>query len=191
MSGLRCLAVLAALLAAGPALAEMVVYRFDPLHSRVWWEVRHFGTSTHRGRFDAAPQGSIGIDREARRGEVSLTLDTASVSSGMPALDTMIRGQGFLASAANPSAWFVATRFTFAGEAVAEVRGEFTLRGISQPLSLHAKRFACRTDAQLQREVCGGDFEAELLRSDYGSTFGIPFVGDRVRLLISVEGIRD
>ena len=71
------------------------------------------------------------------------------------------------------------------------MRGEFTLRGVSRPLSLYAKRFACRTDAELQREVCGGDFEAELLRSDYGSTFGIPFVGDRVRLLISVEGIRD
>jgi polyisoprenoid-binding protein YceI len=42
----------------------------------------------------------------------------------------------------------------------------------------------------LKREVCGGDFVAEILRSDYGSTFGLPFVGDKVRLLISVEGIR-
>jgi polyisoprenoid-binding protein YceI len=191
MSGLRCVVVLAALLAAGPALAEMVVYRFDPLHSRVWWEVRHFGTSTHRGRFDAAPQGVIGIDRDAARGEVSLSLQTASVSSGVPALDAMIRGNGFLASEANPNAYFVASRFRFDGGAPAEVRGEFTLRGVSQPLSLHAKSFACRTDAALQREVCGGDFEAELLRSAYGSTFGIPFVGDRVRLLISVEAIRD
>jgi polyisoprenoid-binding protein YceI len=43
----------------------------------------------------------------------------------------------------------------------------------------------------LRREVCGGDFEAELLRSDFGSTFGLPFVGNKVRLLISVEGIRE
>ncbi|HMC14781.1 MAG TPA: YceI family protein, partial [Albitalea sp.] len=136
MTGLRCLVLLAAWLAAGPALAEMVVYRFDPLHTQVWWEVRHFGTSIHRGRFDAAPQGSIGIDRAAGRGEVSLTLATASVSSGVPALDTMIRGPGFLASAANPSAYFVATRFSFAGDAPSEVRGEFTLRGVSHPLSL-------------------------------------------------------
>jgi polyisoprenoid-binding protein YceI len=153
--------------------------------------VRHFGTSTHRGRFDAAPQGVIGIDRDAGRGEVSLSLETASVSSGVPALDTMIRGNGFLASEANPNAYFVASRFRLAGGAPGEVRGEFTLRGVSQPLSLHAKSFTCRDDATLQREVCGGDFEAELLRSAYGSTFGIPFVGDRVRLLISVEAIRD
>jgi polyisoprenoid-binding protein YceI len=191
MTRWRRVALLAGLLAASAARAEMVIYRFDPQHSRVWWEVRHFGTSTHRGRFDAAPQGSIGIDREARQGQVSLSLATASVSSGVPALDTVIRGNGFLASAANPDAYFVATRFRFDGAAVAEVRGEFTLRGMSHPLSLLAKSFACRTDAELQREVCGGDFEAELVRSDYGSTFGIPFVGDKVRLLISVEALRD
>jgi polyisoprenoid-binding protein YceI len=65
------------------------------------------------------------------------------------------------------------------------------LRGVSRPLGLRATHFACRTDEMLKREVCGGDFEGELLRSDYGSTFGLPFVGDKVRLLISVEGVRD
>ena len=42
----------------------------------------------------------------------------------------------------------------------------------------------------IKREVCGGDFDAEILRSDFGSTFGLPFVGDKVHLMISVEGIR-
>ena len=179
------------LLAALPALAEPVSYSFDPAHSKVWWEVRHFGTSTHRGRFDAAPQGSITIDREAARGQVSLSVDTSSVSSGVPLLDTMIRGANFLGSAAHPLAYFVATQFKFDGSRVAELRGEFTLRGVSAPLGLKATNFACRIDDTLKREVCGGDFEGALLRSEFGSTFGLPFVGDKVRLLISVEGIRD
>ena len=33
-----------------PAHAEPVVYRLDPTHSFVHFEVRHFGTSTTRGR---------------------------------------------------------------------------------------------------------------------------------------------
>jgi polyisoprenoid-binding protein YceI len=179
------------LLAAAPALAEPVNYSFDPAHSKVWWEVRHFGTSTHRGRFDAAPQGSISIDREAGRGQVSLSVETGSVSSGVAALDTMLKSGSFLASASHPSAYFVASQFKFDAGKVAELRGEFTLRGVSRPLSLRASHFACRMDEMLKREVCGGDFEGELLRSDYGSTFGLPFVGDKVRLLVSVEGIRD
>ena len=51
-----------------------------------------------------------------------------------------------------------------------------------------ARRFACRSDEGT--EVCGGDFEGELLRSDFGATFGLPFVADRVRLLVQVEGRR-
>jgi polyisoprenoid-binding protein YceI len=39
-------------------------------------------------------------------------------------------------------------------------------------------------------EVCGGDFEGEVSRSEYGATFGLPLVGDRVRLLVQVEGRR-
>jgi polyisoprenoid-binding protein YceI len=191
MSPRLFLVLMAGLLPALPALAQAVTHSFDPAHSRVWWEVRHFGTSTHRGRFDAAPQGSISIDREAGRGQVSLSIETGSVSSGVAALDTMLRGGSFLASGSHPSAYFVASQFRFDGPRVVELRGEFTLRGVSRPLSLRATHFACRTDDMLQREVCGGDFEGELLRSDYGSTFGLPFVGDKVRLLISVEGIRD
>ena len=68
--------------------------------------------------------------------------------------------------------------------------GELTLRGISQPLRLVATRFACRQDARLQREVCGGDFEAELRRSDFGIDYGLPFVGNAVTVRVQVEGIR-
>ncbi|HEV7912526.1 MAG TPA: YceI family protein [Albitalea sp.] len=185
-------AVLAALLAAPPriAFAEPVRYVLDPSHTRVWWETRHFGTSTHRGRFDSV-EGSIVLDRGAGYGEVSISIQTASVSSGVPALDNVLRGAGFLASQAHPTAYFVASRLRFDGEHLSELRGEFTLRGISRPLSLRSERFACRTDALLKREVCGGDFEGEILRSDFGSTFGLPFVSDKVRLMISVEGIRE
>ena len=40
------------------------------------------------------------------------------------------------------------------------------------------------------REVCGGDFEAEFKRSDFGITHSLPFVGDAVRLVVQIEGVR-
>lgn len=192
MNRLRAVMLLATVLSAGAAQtvsAQPIDYAIDPSHTRVYWETRHFGTSTHRGRFDRV-EGSIALDREARRGEVSISIATASVSSGVPALDGVLRGANFLASQAHPSAYFVSRQIRFDGDRVVEVRGEFTLRGVSRPLTLRASSFACRTDAQLQREVCGGDFEADILRSEFGSTFGLPFVGDRVRLIIAIEGIR-
>ena len=190
MAAWRFLLVAVACMPALGLHAAPVAYRIDPSHTQVHWEVRHFGTSTQRGRFDSV-EGSIEIDREQARGDVSISIATASISSGVPALDAVLRNGSFLASTAHPTAYFVARNVRFDGDRIKELRGEFTLRGVSRPLSLTASNFGCRVDAQLQREVCGGDFEAEILRSDYGSSFGLPFVGDKVRLLIAVEGIRD
>lgn len=190
MKPLNLLAFVAVALAGvGPVRADPITYTIDTAHTRVYWETRHFGTSTHRGRFDRV-QGHIALDRDAGTGDVSISIPTGSVSSGVPALDGVLRGAGFLATEAHPVAYFVSRELRFEAGRLTELRGEFTLRGVSRPLTLVAQNFACRTDARLQREVCGGDFEARLLRSDYGSTFGLPFVADGVRLLIAVEGIR-
>jgi polyisoprenoid-binding protein YceI len=179
--------------AAAPAAAEPATFVLDPTHSFVHFELLHFGTSTIRGRFGAIT-GAVLLDRSAQRGEISIRLPTASVSTGVPVFDARIRAADLLASADHPEAYFVATRFSFDGDRVTEVRGEFTLRGVSQPLSLRALRYGCRreTDAETGRsaEVCGGDFEGEFQRSDFGATFGLPFIADRVRLQVQVEGRR-
>lgn len=169
----------------GPmAWAVPVAFTLDPDHSFVHFEVQHFGTSTTRGRFGPV-RGVVLLDRTARRGELSLRIATGSVDTGIPVFNARLRQGDLLATADHPEAFFVATRFRFEGDHLAEVRGEFTLRGISQPLSLHATRFACRREDTV--EVCGGDFEAELLRSEFGASFGLPLVGDRVRLKVQVE----
>ena len=163
------------------------VYTLDPAHSFVHFEVLHFGTSTSRGRFGPI-NGQVVLDRAKGQGEVALRIATASVDTGMPVFNARLRQADLLASEAWPEAYFVARQFRFKGDAVVEVRGEFTLRGIGQPLSLLARQFACRDDAGT--EVCGGDFEGELLRSEFGATFLLPLVADRVRLIIQIEGRR-
>jgi polyisoprenoid-binding protein YceI len=177
------------LLAAQAAVAAPAVYLLDPEHTFVQFEVLHFGTSTLRGRFGGI-RGHVELDREMQRGYVSLQLDTAAVDTGMPFFDARLRAPDLLASEAWPAAYFVASRFVFDGPAVTAVNGELTLHGQSQGLELRALRFGCYTHPQLQREVCGGDFEGELRRGDFGASFGMPFVANRVRLLVQVEGIR-
>jgi polyisoprenoid-binding protein YceI len=185
----RCIAALAVAAAAGGALAAPQTYALDPDNTHVHWELKHFGTSTSRGRFDAI-SGSVTLDREARTGSASISIDTASVSTGMKFFDSQLRGPLLLASTEHPSAYFVASRFAFDGDRLVSVAGEFTLRGVSQPLVLRALRFGCRTDADPARDVCGGDFEAEFKRSDFGITHSLPFVGDAVRLVVQIEGVR-
>lgn len=178
-----------ALLAAGTVDAAPADFQIDPENTQVLFEVRHFGTSTSRGRFTEV-SASIALDPAARRGSLSVTIGTAGVDSGVKPLDAMLRGDWFLAAKAHPQAYFVATDLSFDGDRLVQARGEFTLRGVSRPLTLRALRFACGPRAERASEVCGGDFEAEFKRSDFGITYGLPFVDDRVRLVIQVEASR-
>lgn len=179
-------ALLLTLAAALPCSAAVELFDLDPAHSFVHADVLHFGTSTISVRFGPVA-GTVELDRSAGRGRVGVAIDMTSVSTGWPFFDRRLREPDLLASDEHPRAWFVAERFVFDGERLLELRGELTLRGISEPLVLRAERFACRPGPP---EVCGGDFVAEFERTRFGADFGVPWVGDRVRLRIQAEGRR-
>jgi len=169
--------------------SDAPAYSLDPSHTFVHWEVVHLGTSTVRGRFDRST-GAVQFDAKAQRLDVSISVDIASADSGVPVLDRLLRGPSMLDATAYPQAYFTARTATFDAEALREVRGELTLHGVSRPLSLHALRWRCGLNPVFMREVCGGDFEAELDRSAFGINHSVPFVSDRVRLLIQIEAVR-
>jgi len=183
-----CLATLL-LAASGTALAESVNYAVEPMHTYVTFEVRHFGTSTNRGRFDKK-EGSITLDRAAKTGRADITIDTASISSGLALFDSHLRGDNFLRVKEFPTAKFVGDKFSFDGDKVSAVSGTLTLLGKTQPITLNAAHFNCYDNPMLKREVCGGDFEATLQRSAYGMSYGLPGIPDSVKLVIQIEAVR-
>ena len=190
MKTLTPLAVAATLLAAASlAQAESVTYAVEPMHTYVTFEVRHFGTSTNRGRFDKK-EGSITLDRVAKTGHADITIDTASISSGLPMFDGHLRGDNFLRVKDFPTARFVGDKFSFDGDKVSAVSGTLTLLGKPQPITLNATNFNCYDSPMLKREVCGGDFEATLQRSAWGMTYGLPGIPDSVKLVIQIEAVR-
>ncbi len=177
--------------ASAPASAPVTstAWRLDPTHSFGYFEVLHFGASTLRGRFGPL-NGELTLDRAAKTGRVQVVVPTAAVSTGLPVLDARLREPDMLSVEAHPQAYFIAERFEFDAQgSVSSVRGEFTLRGTSQPLTLKAQRFRCYLNPLFRREVCGGDFDGELVRSSFGITHSLPFVADKVRLLVQVEAI--
>ena len=126
----------------GPAQAASETYAIDPMHTFVTFEVTHFGTSTSRGRFDKK-KGVVQLDRAGKSGQVELTLDTASIDTGVPALDAQLKSANFLNVAKFPSATFMADRFAFAGDRVGTVSGQLTLLGRTLPVVLRADHFGC------------------------------------------------
>jgi polyisoprenoid-binding protein YceI len=187
----RCAQVVLVLLAGASAAAHAapVTYKFDPDHTWTTWEARHFGTSTYRGRFDKK-EGTVTIDRAAKKGKVEVTIDLTSVNTGVDHLNHHLQEADFFDSEKFPTATFVGEDFRFDGDSVSEVRGQLTLKGKTVPVTLKASGFNCYQHPMLKREVCGGDFSATINRSDWGVSFGVPFVADEVHLLIEVEAAR-
>lgn len=183
------LAAAASLACLAPAQAQTVTYTVDPTHTFVTWEALHFGTSTNRGRFDKK-EGKVEIDRTAKTGKVDITIDMASISTGVAPFDGHLKSKDFFDVANHPTARFQASGLSFDGTNVAAVKGTLTLLGKTQPVELKASRFNCYDNPMLKREVCGGDFETTIQRSLFGSTYGLPGIPDNVRLLVQVEAVK-
>jgi len=170
--------------------AQAASYAIDPAHTYVTFEIGHFGTSTNRGRFDKK-EGKIEFDRAGKTGKVEITIDTTSVNTGFAAFNTHLQSADLFDAAKFPTMKFVADKFSFNGDKVSEVTGNLTLLGKTNPLNLKATNFNCYDSPMLKREVCGGDFEATLDRSQFGMNYGLDWgFPKNVRLVIQVEAVK-
>lgn len=172
------------------AQAQSATYAIDPTHTFVTFEVPHFGVTTNRGRFDKKT-GAVQFDKAGKTGKVDITIETGSINTGTAAFDKHLQSKDFFNSAEHPTARFVADKFSFNGDKVSEVAGSLTLLGKTHPVTLKATNFGCYTNPMLKVEVCGGDFETTIVRSQWGMGWGLNFgFSDNVRLVVQVEGIK-
>lgn len=185
----KTLLATALLAAAGFAQAQSATYAIDPTHTFVNFEAKHFGTSTLRGRFDRK-EGTVQFDRAGKSGKAEITIDIGSVSTGVGPLDGHLKSKDFFNAAEFASAKFVSDKFVFDGDKVTEVSGSLTMLGKSNPVTLKATNFNCYQNPMLKREVCGGDFETTITRSQWGMTYGLPGIPDNIRLLIQIEAVK-
>ena len=164
-------------------------YKVEPTHTFVTWEAKHFGTSTSRGRFDKK-DGAIDIDTIAKTGKVEIVIDMKSNSTGVAPFDKHLASKDFFNSEEFPTATFKGDKFKFDGDKVTEVAGTLTMLGKTLPLTLKAGAYNCYMSPMVKKQVCGGDFEATVKRSEYGMNYGVPFIPDNIKLLIQIEAIR-
>ena len=172
------------------AHAENATYAFDPAHTYVTFEIGHFGTSTNRGRFDKK-EGTAQLDKTAKTGKVDVTIDVASINTGFDAFNKHLQSADLFDAAKYPTIKFVGDKFTFNGDKVSQISGNLTLLGKTQPVTLKANQFNCYVNPMIKREVCGGDFETTIDRTQFGMAYGIDWGFPKdVRLVIQVEGVK-
>ncbi|MEO0980483.1 MAG: YceI family protein [Pseudomonadota bacterium] len=122
-----------------PALAETRTYKTDAGHTEVRFGWDHAGVSRQHGEFDRA-EGILAIDpADPASATLEVTIDAASVSTGVGPLDDHLKNADFLVVEEHPTIRFVSTSVTPTGDTTADVAGEVTLRGVTVPVTLQVE----------------------------------------------------
>lgn len=177
-------------LSASSALAAPETYTLDPTHTYPHFAVSHLGFSTMLGRFDKT-SGKLTLDRAAKTGSVDVTIESASLSTGMQKRDDHLRSPDFFNTAEFPKITYKSTAVKFKGDAPATVEGNLTLLGVTKPVTLTITAFKCGANPMSQKAMCGIDATAQMKRSDFGMKYGLPNVGDDLKLTFEVEAHKD
>ncbi len=173
------------------ALAAPVTYEVDPGHTYPSFAADHMGgLSVWRGKFDKS-SGTIVLDKDKGTGTVDITVDTSSVDFGHEKLNEHAKSPDLFDVAKYPTATYKGKLVNFKNGAPTEVEGEFTLHGVTKPLTLKINQFMCKPNPMTKKETCGADASATFNRKDYGLGFGDAYgFKMEVTLAIQVEAVR-
>lgn len=165
-------------------------YVIDPQHTYAHFTVNHLGFSTMHGRFDKTG-GKIILDRAAKSGSVDVTIDAASITTGLAKRDDHLRSPDFFNVAEFPILTYKSSAVKFKGDVPISVEGNLSLLGVTKPVVLTILSFKCGIHPMSKKELCGADASAKIKRSDFGMKFGLPNVGDELKLGFEVEAYKN
>lgn len=175
------------------AMAAPTTYVMDPLHSYPNFTINHLGMSTIHGRFDKMA-GKITLDQAAKTGSLEAKIASASVntgdvkrSDGSRSRDEHLRAADFFNSAEFPELVYKSTKLNFKGDDVESVEGTLTMLGVTKPVKLTVTSFKCGPHPFTKKPMCGADAQTMIKRTDWGMKFGVPAIGDDIKLTFSVE----
>ncbi|CAK9884657.1 MAG: Protein YceI [Candidatus Erwinia impunctatus] len=172
------------------ASSQAAEYKIDKQgqHAFVQFRIQHLGYSWLYGTFRDF-DGHFAFDDQNPAGDnVSVTIKTASVDTNHAERDKHLRSSEFLNSGKFPEATFVSTGVKPAGDKL-EVTGNFTLNGVTKPITLIAQKIGEGKDPWGGYRA-GFAAEGTLTLKDFNIKSDLGPASQQVQLMISVEGIR-
>jgi len=190
MKYVSALAVLLGLLAVNPAAMaapDSKAYKIDPSHTRVLFFVDHFGLVKMPGHAQGI-SGQIDFNFKAvEASKVDLTIDAKKLGMDFQPLDDKLQGKEFFNTDQFPTMTFKSTKIVKTGVESARMTGDFTLLGVTRPVTLEVKFNGRKWNKYMGLESAGFSATGQLRRSDFGMKSYLPDIGDVVPLSIIVE----
>ena len=176
-------AALAAVAFAAPA-AQAAEYEIDAAHASIYFKTSHLGVSDVYGRFNDF-EGDVTWTGEPDDAAFRVTIQTASVDTGVKKRDDHLRSPDFFNARQHPTITFTSTAVEAAGDDLYRVTGEFTMNGRTREITLPMTFNGTAT--MRGTEKIGFSAQHTLDRTQWGLDAWEGMVGTDIHLMISFE----
>jgi polyisoprenoid-binding protein YceI/predicted dinucleotide-binding enzyme len=180
--------------ATAPAELAAGTWTIDPAHSSISFSVRHLMISRVRGTLGTF-SGDITVPGQGTP-SVAAEIVVGSVATGNDDRDAHLKSARFFDVERYPTATFTSTCVRVGrGGAGYALEGDFTLKGITRPISLGLE-FNGISPGMGHGAVAGFQASVVLNRKDFGIDIDLPLetggvvVGDRVTVTLEIEATR-
>jgi polyisoprenoid-binding protein YceI len=169
--------------------AATETYEVDPVHSSAIFRIKHLGIAYVYGRLNDL-SGTLKINDETPASSVvEIYAKTKNVDTFNSERDNHLRSPDFFHSKKFPMVSFKSKSFTRVSKDVYEVSGDLALLGVTRALTVKVQRTGDGKDPWGGFRI-GFETTFTIRRSDFGMNFMMGGVGDEVRIILSIEGIR-
>ena len=169
-------------------------WSIDASHSEVHFKVKHLMISTVTGHFGSF-EGSMENDNaDLSDAKISFSADINSIDTGNEHRDGHLKSNDFFNAEQFPKLSFVSTSFTKLSDDKFEMKGDFTLRDVTKPVTLHVEYNGQMNDPYGNTKA-GFEINGVLLRKDFGLTWdaateaGTVVVSNEVKLHLNIQMI--
>lgn len=169
-----------------------MAFVLDQAHTNIDFSVKHMMVANVRGTFKKFT-GEVEIDEaKPENSKVSVTIDTASVDTGMDVRDNHLRSADFFDAETYPTITFVSTRIERQGEERGRIYGDLTIHGVTREVPLDVTFEGQMKDGEGNRH---GGFSASgtISRKEFGLNWNVALesggwlVSDVIKLVIEAE----
>ena len=187
----RLLVSAAALLLSASANAAGDVYRFDPVHTQVWFTADHQHFSHPQGRLHVKDGWFQFDEKDWTQSRVDVTIDMTSADMGDPKWSEMVRGGQFLDAGRWPTARFASRSVEKKDEKSGVIHGDLTFHGETRPFDVEFTVNRIGNDPYAFKKKAGFSAKGTLQRSEFGMKRYAEVVGENIELRFEIEGIPD
>lgn len=163
-------------------------YNIDNTHSGVIFRGKHQGVTYNYGRFNEF-SGTITLDEtDVSMSKVELEVKTASVDTANQKRDQHLRSPDFFNAKQFPVITFNSTSVMAkeGQENMLEVTGDFDLHGMKKSITVDVE-ITGKGKSSSGEEIIGFETTFEIMRSEFGMTYGMQGVSDDIRITVSIE----